>query len=70
MIFQEPMTSSNPSITIGNQISEAIHLHENLGEEPTLDKAYRCCIKSASLPRSPLQRIPPPDFAAACGSGS
>lgn len=30
MIFQEPMTSLNPVFTIGNQISEAIRLHQNL----------------------------------------
>jgi oligopeptide/dipeptide ABC transporter ATP-binding protein len=28
MIFQEPMTSLNPVFTIGNQISEAIELHQ------------------------------------------
>ena len=30
MIFQEPMTSLNPVFTIGNQIQEAIMLHQNL----------------------------------------
>jgi len=30
MIFQEPMTSLNPVFTIGNQISEAIEVHQNL----------------------------------------
>jgi len=30
MIFQEPMTSLNPVFTIGNQIVEAITLHQNL----------------------------------------
>jgi peptide/nickel transport system ATP-binding protein len=27
MIFQEPMTSLNPVMTIGRQISEAVRLH-------------------------------------------
>src|SRR5215510_7995022 len=31
MIFQEPMTSLNPVLTIGSQIAEALKLHENLG---------------------------------------
>jgi peptide/nickel transport system ATP-binding protein len=31
MIFQEPMTSLNPSYTIGNQIIEAIQRHQGLG---------------------------------------
>ena len=30
MIFQEPMTSLNPVLTIGNQISETIMLHQNV----------------------------------------
>ncbi|MBI4041936.1 MAG: ABC transporter ATP-binding protein [Deltaproteobacteria bacterium] len=30
MIFQEPMTSLNPVFTIGNQIQEAIKLHQDL----------------------------------------
>ena len=28
MIFQEPMTSLNPAYTVGNQIAEAVHLHQ------------------------------------------
>ena len=30
MIFQEPMTSLDPLYTIGNQIGEALALHQNL----------------------------------------
>ena len=30
MIFQDPMTSLNPILTVGEQISEVIKLHENL----------------------------------------
>src|SRR6202140_4518672 len=30
MIFQEPMTSLNPVLTIGNQIAETLWLHQNL----------------------------------------
>ena len=33
MIFQEPMTSLNPVLTIGQQIKEAIVLHLGLGDE-------------------------------------
>ncbi len=32
MIFQEPMTSLNPSIRCGEQVEEAIRLHLNLGK--------------------------------------
>jgi oligopeptide/dipeptide ABC transporter ATP-binding protein len=31
MIFQEPMTSLNPVLTIGEQIAEAIRLHQGVG---------------------------------------
>ena len=32
MIFQEPMTSLNPVLTIGYQIQEAVKVHHNLGK--------------------------------------
>lgn len=38
MIFQEPMTSLNPVFTIGNQIGEAIRLHQGLGKKETREK--------------------------------
>ncbi len=38
MIFQEPMTSLNPVFTIGNQIGEAIRLHQGLGKKETKEK--------------------------------
>ncbi|MBI2088935.1 MAG: ABC transporter ATP-binding protein [Deltaproteobacteria bacterium] len=38
MIFQEPMTSLNPVFTIGNQIGEAIRLHQGLAKKETRDK--------------------------------
>ena len=33
MIFQEPMTSLNPVVTVGAQVVEAIHLHERTSAE-------------------------------------
>ncbi|HEX9442484.1 MAG TPA: ABC transporter ATP-binding protein [Candidatus Binatia bacterium] len=38
MIFQEPMTSLNPVFTIGDQIGEAIRLHQGLGKRETRAK--------------------------------
>ncbi len=39
MIFQDPMTSLNPVFKIGNQISEAIRLHQGLPKREALNKA-------------------------------
>src|SRR4030042_891279 len=39
MIFQEPMTSLNPVFTIGNQIQEAIELHQGLKANESEEKA-------------------------------
>jgi oligopeptide/dipeptide ABC transporter ATP-binding protein len=39
MIFQEPMTSLNPLLTIGEQISEAIVLHQGLDHQQALERA-------------------------------
>src|SRR5262245_36479866 len=33
MIFQEPMTSLNPVLTVGRQICETLQLHERLGRQ-------------------------------------
>src|SRR5712672_1105880 len=39
MIFQEPMTSLNPLMTVGRQISEAIALHQGLSRSDAMDGA-------------------------------
>jgi oligopeptide/dipeptide ABC transporter ATP-binding protein len=39
MIFQEPMTSLNPLLTVGRQISEAISLHQGLSRREAADRA-------------------------------
>lgn len=39
MIFQDPMTALNPVLTVGEQISEAILLHQNLTPQEALQKS-------------------------------
>jgi glutathione transport system ATP-binding protein len=41
MVFQEPMTSLNPVLTVGQQIAEAIMLHQGLGEAAAMAEAKR-----------------------------
>jgi len=55
MIFQEPMTSLNPVYTIGNQIVEAIVLHQRLSKKEARNKAIEM-LRAAGLP-SPMQHI-------------
>ena len=39
MIFQDPMTSLNPVITVGDQIAEVIQLHEKIDAKKAMEKA-------------------------------
>jgi len=49
MIFQEPMTSLNPVFTIGDQITEAIKLHQGLNERDAQIKAIEI-LKLVGIP--------------------
>ena len=55
MIFQEPMTSLNPAFTIGNQIIEAIQLHQDLSPSEEVNKAIEV-LEAVGIP-SPRQRL-------------
>jgi len=39
MVFQEPVSSLNPVFTIGNQIAEAVKLHQGVGRKEAWDRA-------------------------------
>src|SRR3712207_4869806 len=41
MIFQDPMTSLNPVFTVGNQIREAIRIHQNLSKSEAQEKTVQ-----------------------------
>ena len=55
MIFQEPMTSLNPVYTIGNQIMEAITLHQHLRKKAARKKAIEM-LHAVGIP-NPEQRV-------------
>ncbi|MBI3550505.1 MAG: ABC transporter ATP-binding protein [Elusimicrobia bacterium] len=51
MIFQEPMTSLNPVLTIGEQIAEAVMLHQKLSSDKALEKAVTL-LKKVGIPNA------------------
>jgi oligopeptide/dipeptide ABC transporter ATP-binding protein len=55
MIFQEPMTSLNPVLTIGEQISEAIKLHQGVTRQEAWSKAVEM-LQMVQIP-SPEMRV-------------
>ncbi|MFC4276225.1 ABC transporter ATP-binding protein [Achromobacter aloeverae] len=59
MIFQEPMTSLNPVLTVGQQITEAIRLHQKSDARTTLESA-RHILDQVRIPdaRGILERYP------------
>lgn len=50
MIFQEPMTSLNPVMKIGDQITECILMHNNISRQEAWDKAVEM-LKLTGVPR-------------------
>jgi len=55
MIFQEPMTSLNPVYTVGEQIAEAITLHQNKDEDRAWEQAIQI-MRSVGI-ADPEQRV-------------
>ena len=55
MIFQEPMTSLNPVLTVGEQIVETIRYHERIGAQAAARRALDL-LDQVGIP-SPAQRL-------------
>ena len=55
MIFQEPMTSLNPVLTIGHQIGEALILHQGLDKGQAMERAVDS-LKLVGIPE-PERRV-------------
>ncbi len=55
MIFQEPVSSLNPVYTVGNQIGEAIRLHQKSGRAETRERTLKM-LRKVGIP-DPEQRI-------------
>ena len=55
MIFQEPMTSLNPVLTLGRQVAEVFQLHQGLSKNDALDSAVEM-LRKVRLP-DPEKRI-------------
>jgi peptide/nickel transport system ATP-binding protein len=57
MIFQEPMTSLNPVLTIGYQIEEAISVHENFPKNE-LNKRVGELLNIVGIPKDRINSYP------------
>ena len=50
MIFQDPLTSLNPTMKIGLQVCEPLHVHEGLSKKEALERAVEI-LKRVGMPR-------------------
>jgi len=59
MVFQEPMTSLNPVLRVGEQIAEAVMLHQGFDRSAAMAEARRLLerVRIADVPRQ-LRRFP------------
>jgi peptide/nickel transport system ATP-binding protein len=55
MVFQDPMTSLNPTMTIGDQIAESVRIHRGASKKDALDRAVEV-LGLVGMPR-PAERV-------------
>lgn len=51
MIFQDPMTSLNPTMKVGNQIAESIMIHKSLNKKQAFEEAVKM-LKTVNIPNA------------------
>lgn len=54
MIFQEPMTALNPSITVGKQVREAVLLHEKVSKKEAKERVIQM-FRNVGIPEPELR---------------
>ena len=58
IVFQEPMMSLNPLYTVGDQIAEAVQVHQVVGKKEAMDRALEMLTKvQISAPKQRLGSI-------------
>ncbi|HEY4600814.1 MAG TPA: ABC transporter ATP-binding protein [Cerasibacillus sp.] len=59
MIFQDPMTALNPTLTIGTQLTEGLRQHQNISKEKATEKALEMMeIVGIPNPKERLKQYP------------
>lgn len=54
MIFQEPMTSLNPVLTVGRQVAEPLEIHRNMAKQKALQKAVSL-LEQVQIAEAPIR---------------
>ncbi len=55
IVFQDPMTSLNPTMTVGRQIAEVVLIHRDVSKDAAMQRAVEC-LDMVGVPR-PKERI-------------
>jgi peptide/nickel transport system ATP-binding protein len=55
MVFQDPMTSLNPTMTVGNQIAESVRIHRGASRKEAMERAAEV-LTLVGMPR-PMERL-------------